>query len=219
MKGVYIILNLVNNKKYIGSTGNSFNKRLSAHKSALTHNKHKNKHLQFAWNLYGEKNFKFIILEEINDITYIKDREQYWLNLYFDCGVYNKLKKTQLSQEEARLKMKNSQIQRFQSVESKLKISQGNQGKTRTPEMKKKYSESKKGRKLSNECKEKISNSRKGEKHPNFGKKLSAETCFKKSISQKGKKLNQEHKDKLSLAKKGKPWSEARKQAQINRKK
>lgn len=52
-KGVYLILNLVNRKFYIGSTIVSFKKRFRDHKRKLTQNKHGNIHLQSAWNKYG----------------------------------------------------------------------------------------------------------------------------------------------------------------------
>lgn len=64
--GVYQIKNLVNNKIYIGSTKQSFRVRLNHHLQALRNNKHKNKHLQRAWNKYGEDNFEFSILTICN---------------------------------------------------------------------------------------------------------------------------------------------------------
>lgn len=44
-----------------------------------------------------------------------------------------------------------------------------------------------------------------GEKHPNWGKKLSPETCIKISEGQKGKTISEEHRKKISYANKGKP--------------
>jgi group I intron endonuclease len=82
--GIYRITNKINNKIYIGSAYNLSN-RFSTHKYSLKNNKHKNPHLQSAWNLYGEKEFIFEILEIVEDKTKIIEREQYYLDLYNPC--------------------------------------------------------------------------------------------------------------------------------------
>jgi len=66
--GIYLIINLVNDKKYVGSTGSSrgFNKRWEDHKRELKGNYHRNPHLQSAYNKYGKQNFEFIILEKLS---------------------------------------------------------------------------------------------------------------------------------------------------------
>lgn len=50
--GIYCIENIINGKKYIGQSIN-LKDRLYGHKTKLKHNKHKNRHLQFAVNKYG----------------------------------------------------------------------------------------------------------------------------------------------------------------------
>ena len=77
MVGVYRILNCVNGKFYIGSSIN-IEKRWNDHKYALANNTHNNKHLQNAWNKYGENNFKFEVLEE-TDINSLRERETFYL--------------------------------------------------------------------------------------------------------------------------------------------
>lgn len=90
MAGIYQIKNLINNKFYIGSTYNKLIKRKGEHISSLKHNKHKNKHLQSAWNKYGEENFEFTMVEEMMfpkyyDKKLIKDhllcREAYYIEI------------------------------------------------------------------------------------------------------------------------------------------
>ena len=60
--GIYCIMNILNNKKYIGSTLN-FRNRLRRHYYMLRKCKHHNYHLQNAYNKYGANCFVFIILE------------------------------------------------------------------------------------------------------------------------------------------------------------
>lgn len=61
--GIYCILNIQNNKKYIGSSIR-ISTRWYEHKFDLKMGKHVNKHLQKSWDKYGENNFKFFIIEE-----------------------------------------------------------------------------------------------------------------------------------------------------------
>lgn len=91
--GIYKIINKINNKYYIGSSCNcigAYGNRKGSHFSRLRRNKHKNPHLQNAYNKYGEKNFQFIIIEEVlpnnklNKINYrkaIRLIEQKYLNV------------------------------------------------------------------------------------------------------------------------------------------
>ncbi|MFD6209715.1 GIY-YIG nuclease family protein [Peribacillus sp. NPDC060253] len=75
--GIYQILNLKNNKVYIGQTNNLLYRR-SQHFRSLKDNKHYNNYLQRAFNKFGEKLFVFEVLEyccteELNV------RERYWI--------------------------------------------------------------------------------------------------------------------------------------------
>lgn len=60
--GIYMICNILNNHKYIGST-NDFKRRLMKHRSELRKNKHHSTPLQRAFNKYGEDKFSITILE------------------------------------------------------------------------------------------------------------------------------------------------------------
>lgn len=59
--GVYRIINVVNEKLYVGSSSN-VKYRLWVHRHELRKNKHQNVYLQNAWNKYGEDSFRFEIL-------------------------------------------------------------------------------------------------------------------------------------------------------------
>lgn len=84
--GVYAIVNLLNNKKYIGSSTN-LRKRYRQHYNALSKNKHVNIHLQNAFNKYGEDKFEFWILETCDKV---KDTLIFIEQKYIDSdGDYN----------------------------------------------------------------------------------------------------------------------------------
>lgn len=76
--GIYCILNLINQKKYIGSSKN-IHSRISNHKMMLNNNKHYNKYLQNSWNKYSSKNFIYIILEFCDEQSLIV-REQFYVD-------------------------------------------------------------------------------------------------------------------------------------------
>ena len=78
--GIYSIKNLVNQKFYIGESVNVL-KRLGRHKTNLKYNRHSNKHLQYAYNLYGRENFEFKIIEECS-LEERFQREKYWVAYY-----------------------------------------------------------------------------------------------------------------------------------------
>lgn len=78
--GVYEILCIPTGKKYIGSTTQSFRKRLNHHICLLRLNKHKNKYLQNSFNKYGEENFKINILEIVEEKEKVLLTEQIYLD-------------------------------------------------------------------------------------------------------------------------------------------
>jgi len=76
--GVYKIINVINNKFYIGSAVN-FSRRKARHFSELRHNKHNNRWLQASWNKHGEQSFVFAIVEEVQDKALLLEAENRWL--------------------------------------------------------------------------------------------------------------------------------------------
>lgn len=88
MAYIYRIRNVINSKVYIGST-NNVKKRFDTHICNLRNKTHHNKHLQNAWNKYGEDKFEFEIIEECEDSIkfqkeqkYIDKYKYYWNNCY-----------------------------------------------------------------------------------------------------------------------------------------
>ena len=77
--GIYAIRNKLNGKVYIGYTVD-FDMRKSTHWHNLCNDKGvPNKHLQSAWNKYGEESFEFEIIEEVNDLSNIEKIEQAYI--------------------------------------------------------------------------------------------------------------------------------------------
>ena len=76
--GIYKIINVVNNKFYIGSAVN-FSRRKSRHFSELRTGKHNNRYLQAAWNKHGETAFIFVIVEKVTDKSMLLEVENRWL--------------------------------------------------------------------------------------------------------------------------------------------
>jgi group I intron endonuclease len=59
--GVYEIVNLINGKRYVGSSGR-IDSRIKEHFFDLRGNSHKNAPLQQDWNEYGETAFEFLVI-------------------------------------------------------------------------------------------------------------------------------------------------------------
>lgn len=75
---IYKIINQVNDKFYIGSTNNQY-ERFRTHRNKLRKNKHHCAHLQAAWNVYGEEKFIFKVIEVLADERLLQAAEDKWL--------------------------------------------------------------------------------------------------------------------------------------------
>lgn len=162
--GIYCLKNTVNDKCYIGSA-QKLNYRLWNHKHKLIKGNHANKILQNFVNKYGINTLYFEILEKVEDISSLLEREQYYLD--------------KLAPEFNILKKAGSNIGTTMSEEQKLKISKSRKGILHTEETKKRISESLKGKKKSKEHSAKV-----GLKHK--GKTISQSQRNKISNANKG---------------------------------
>ena len=156
--GIYMILSKANNKVYVGQSS-SLTTRWKYHKWELVNNKHKNRHLQKAFNIYGLENFEYKILEYCEEDT-INEREKYWIAHYESTDAkygYN-------FQSGGRESNKGKTF----SEETRLKMSKSQKGRKLTEEHKRKLSISKKGTHRDDETKEKIGKYQKGK--PKFNK-------------------------------------------------
>ena len=84
--GIYGIKNKINDNIYIGKTEMNFGDRRDSHYSLLNNNKHKNLHLQRAWNKYGKDNFEFVIIHELCDGEDINELEIKYISYYKDLN-------------------------------------------------------------------------------------------------------------------------------------
>jgi group I intron endonuclease len=77
-RGIYKIINVVNNKFYVGSAVD-LKRRKTRHFSELRTGKHNNRHLQAAWIKYGEQAFVFVVVEELPEDADLLAAENVWL--------------------------------------------------------------------------------------------------------------------------------------------
>lgn len=77
-RGIYKIINVVNNKFYVGSAVD-LKRRKARHFSELRHGRHNNRYLQAAWVKYGEQAFVFVVVEELPEDADLLVAENVWL--------------------------------------------------------------------------------------------------------------------------------------------
>lgn len=193
--GIYKITHITSNRIYVGSSIN-LKSRKNKHFSALRNNKHANRILQNYFNKYGERSFKWEILERIefneNKELFknnLLEREQYWIDELKACE--NNLGFNICLKAESRLGLEHSEESK-QKIRDKRKL----QNIKMTDEWRRKIGEANKGnkyslgKKRSKETGDKISKSLMGKKHSEESKQKMREAHL-------GKKLTKEHVDKI----------------------
>lgn len=173
--GVYCIINLINRKKYAGSSVDIKN-RWHKHKSDLKRGCHDNPYLQREFNKYGEDAFDFRVLV-YTDPEEALPLEQFILDNYLYLFEYNIAKNAtapmlgRKHSEEAKVKMSNAKMGenhpnfgKTLPEETRSKISEAHAGKTLSEKHKQKISESRTGTHHAKETKRKISESNSGDK-------------------------------------------------------
>ena len=191
---IYLIINTVNGKKYVGQTIKPVEKRLKEHlKAAFIENRRTI--ICSAIRKYGKDNFSVICVQDNIAIDDLDIAEQYWVK-YYDTFSKNGYNATS-GGNQCRI-----------SDETKLKISAALKGKPKSEEHKKKMSEAQKGinigslnsfygkthsEKTIEKIKETLKGQMNGENNPFYGKHHSEESLKKMSISHIGKQAGEKH--------------------------
>ncbi len=126
-----------------------FSSRRRQHRSKLRGNKHCNRHLQRAFNKYGEDKFSMVIVETISTVGDLLPREQAWIDKYDREQLYNASLVAGATRglnhtAETRAKMSAAQLERGARGENQYWL-----GKGMSDERKARVSEYHKGRKRS----------------------------------------------------------------------
>jgi len=192
-QGVYGLLNIVNDKIYVGSSceRRGVAKRLNEHKTSLRKGKHSNSYLQKAWDKHGEGSFQFVMIEEVELEDMLVEREQFWMDQF---------KSHDKKHGYNICKLAYSSRGRVMSEETKSKISEANLGRKRSKEFCELMSKMKKGNTCSKETRKKLSEAHSGENHWLYGKTHSDETIEKMRYAKLGKKQSSKSVENRSQA-------------------
>lgn len=172
ISGIYLIRNIQNDKKYVGSSRHIYSRR-NGHFSALKLGNHSNYKLQKEYNNFGANYFEFIILENVPDINKLCDREQYWIDT--------------LNPEYNLSKIANNTTWKFRSEESRKSVSEAvrkrQSGRKQSQEEKDKRASSIKkfwathpAKSIPQKMKEHLSKINTGSGNPNWGLKRKKKT-------------------------------------------
>ncbi len=189
--GIYIITNIINEKKYIGSSKN-IEQRKRSHFYKLRHDKHENDYLQKSFNKYGEENFQFDIIYQCKEeMLATKEKEYMKIHNVLDKKIGYNISpepKNKIASLETRKKL--SILAKNRTKEHQKKLAESRKGWNPSEEVRKKMSVSHIGYVMPEEQKKKISEAMKG-------KKKSKETRKKLSVSLKGRIISTEQKEKI----------------------
>lgn len=171
--GAYRWFCVVSCKSYVGGAYKDFEGRRVEHLRALRIGRHFNKHLQRAWDKYGEASFEFEILGRCSPDE-VKELEQYWLDglqaYRSDCG-YNicpnaesRLGATYEMSETHKANLAASCRRRLESLTDAQRAERSRKAKEhgQSPAMRAKVSAARKGKKLSAEHVEKVASQKRG---------------------------------------------------------
>lgn len=208
--GIYCILNRQNKKAYIGSAIN-LGIRVRHHFRQLRSGKHGNRHLQNAFNKYGEQSFSVFVLDVIQDATRLIGREQFYIDTFKPLGKngYNLAPVAGSLLGTKRPPLSFVQRERLRIAMSGT----GNPfyGKTHTDKVKQIISEKTQSRMADPRNNYFYQRSLVGEQNGMYGRTHSPESRAKIGASSKGRTHSNEAKQQMSITRKGKPQTHSQK--------
>lgn len=183
-RGIYKIINIVNNKFYVGSAVN-LQRRRSRHFSELRTGVHNNRHLQAAWNKYGEEAFIFVVVEEAQPLDNILELEDKWLKDHAGKDYCYNIGVTALAPMLGMTKTLSPTWGYKHTEEAKAKIGSSSKGRIPSKETIEKRRKSMRGRQVTSATRAKIrlkltgeGNYWYGKKRPDHGAKVSKAVIY-----------------------------------------
>lgn len=180
--GIYKIINLVNNKFYVGSAVN-LRRRKARHFSELRNNRHNNRHLQAAWLKYGEKSFVFVVVEEVPDLAKLLDAENIWLKEHVGKDYCYNLGVDAVAPMLGKTGELSPTWGYTHTPEALVKIRQASTGRKHTAHTKNRIKNYLIGKPRPAEVRAKIAAAVSGERNPNYGKPRDA--AFLEKVSRR----------------------------------
>lgn len=157
ISGIYFLFNIFDKKIYVGSSVDLC-LRLKDHFKKLFGGYHYNNHLQSAWRKYGFENFRYRIVQIVENIENLHKVEQSWIDWtqcykdeigYNFCPVARSTSKKPIS-IETRLKMSLAKKGVPLSVEHRKNIGLASTGRIKSEEERRKLSIANKGKHFGN---------------------------------------------------------------------
>lgn len=169
---IYKIINVINNKFYVGSAVN-FEKRKARHLWRLRRGDHANKHLQAAWQKYGDKAFVFAVVEVVPESADLLAAENVWLKQHVGKDYCYNLGTDATAPTRGWVQEKNPMWGRkfFHTDAAKARIGAAAKARVQSPEERAKRQATLKGRAISVDTRAKISATLSGEGNFWYGKK------------------------------------------------
>lgn len=182
--GIYKIINVINNKFYVGSAVD-FKRRKRLHWWRLRRGDHANKHLQASWNKHGEKAFTFVIVEECLKADDLLAMENVWLKEHVGKAYCYNIATDATAPTLGMSGEKNYMWGRTFShtPEAKLKIGRHSKGRRHRKESRDKIRAYLIGKPRPAEVRAKIAAAVSGERNPNYGKPRDA--AFLEKVSRR----------------------------------
>jgi group I intron endonuclease len=182
--GIYKIINVINNKFYVGSA-TDFKRRKRLHWWRLRRGDHANKHLQASWNKHGEKAFTFVIVEECLKADDLLAMENVWLKEHVGKPYCYNIATDATAPNLGLFGEKNYMWGRTFShtPEAKLKIGRHSKGRRHRKESRDKIRAYLIGKPRPAEVRAKIAAAVSGERNPNYGKPRDA--AFLEKVSRR----------------------------------